>query len=218
MLPIMNGTLYLADALRRLDTYKRLADRAIAQVEDADLFFTPGSGANSIAVTVKHLAGNMHSRWTDFLTADGEKPDRHRDSEFEIVEADTREALLARWEAGWELAFEAIEPMLRTSIFHQPTNNVVIYAMMAELYVRRGNASRAIACYDAILDRVAPESFEAAFYQGVRCVQTGEREAALRAFLLADRRRPGHAAVRRNIEQLGRAPGEQPPPPPKTAQ
>lgn len=109
--PSMNGTLYLADALRRLDSYKRLADRAIAQVEDEDLFVAPGPEANSIAITMKHMAGNMRSRWTDFLTTDGEKPDRHRDTEFEIDEADTKESLMARWEAGWELVFEAIEPL-----------------------------------------------------------------------------------------------------------
>ncbi len=107
----MDGAHYLADALRLLSAYQGLADRALAQVEDADLFRAAGGDANSIAVTVKHLAGNMRSRWTDFLTSDGEKPDRHRDTEFEIYETDTKERLLARWEAGWKLVHDALESL-----------------------------------------------------------------------------------------------------------
>jgi hypothetical protein len=107
----VNGAVYLADVLLRLHKYKAMAERAMAQVDDAGFFSTPSAEVNSIAVTVKHIAGNMRSRWTDFLTTDGEKPDRERDTEFEIDDEDTRESLIRRWEAGWLCAFEAIEPL-----------------------------------------------------------------------------------------------------------
>ena len=99
---------FLEDAVRQLRKYKNLADRAIAQVPAADLFRALDAESNSIAVVMKHVAGNMRSRWTDFLTSDGEKPDRDRDSEFELDAADTHEALLERWETGWRLLFEAL--------------------------------------------------------------------------------------------------------------
>jgi hypothetical protein len=99
---------FLADAVREFRKAKGLADRALAQVEDADLFRTLDPESNSIAVVLKHLSGNMRSRWRDFLTSDGEKPDRDRDAEFEIDAADTRPALLERWEEGWTRLFEAL--------------------------------------------------------------------------------------------------------------
>jgi len=102
----------LTDTLVR--EYRRLqeqAERAMAQVDDEAIFATLGAGDNSIAILVKHMAGNMRSRWTDFLTADGEKPDRDRDSEFVIEPGDTRETLMARWLRGWEALFEAISPL-----------------------------------------------------------------------------------------------------------
>jgi len=90
---------------------KRLADRAMAQTDDAGFFALLDDDANSIAHIVKHLAGNMRSRWTDFLTSDGEKPDRHRDTEFVLTDDDTRAALMDRWEAGWQRVFDAIAPL-----------------------------------------------------------------------------------------------------------
>ena len=103
-------TSYLADSLELFRYYKRMAERAMAQVDDEHLTATLDDEANSIAVIVKHMAGNMRSRWTDFLTSDGEKPDRNRDSEFEAPPA-TREELLALWESGWALLFQALEPL-----------------------------------------------------------------------------------------------------------
>lgn len=82
----------------------------MAQVTDEQLVAVLDNETNSIAITVKHMAGNMRSRWRDFLTSDGEKPDRHRDSEFEDAPA-SREALLALWEDGWSFVFEALEPL-----------------------------------------------------------------------------------------------------------
>ena len=102
---------YLDDVRRQLRKYKQLAEAAIEQVSDEDLFRLIDPEANSIALVMKHMAGNMRSRWTDFLTSDGEKPDRRRDTEFELGAADTREALLARWEAGWEVLLAALEPL-----------------------------------------------------------------------------------------------------------
>ena len=103
-------TSYLADSLTILRQYKRLAERAMEQVTDEQLNRTLDAEGNSIAVLVKHMAGNMHSRWTDFLTSDGEKPDRNRDSEFEEPPA-TRGELMKTWEAGWRCVFEALEAL-----------------------------------------------------------------------------------------------------------
>ena len=103
-------TSYLADSLELLRYYKRLAERAMEQVTDAQLFATLDEESNSIAIVVKHMAGNMRSRWTDFLMTDGEKPDRNRDSEF-VDPPDTREALLQLWKDGWSSIFRALEPL-----------------------------------------------------------------------------------------------------------
>src|SRR5205085_892509 len=103
-------TSYLQDSLDLFRYYKKLAERAMAQVTDEQLFATLDDEANSIAVVVKHMAGNMRSRWTDFLTSDGEKPNRNRDSEF-VAPPATREDLLRIWNEGWERVFEALEPL-----------------------------------------------------------------------------------------------------------
>jgi hypothetical protein len=101
-------TSYLEDSLVLFRQSKKLAERAMEQV-DAEQLFTPlDPETNSIAVIVKHLSGNMRSRWTDFLTTDGEKPDRNRDAEF-VDPPLTREALLETWEDGWARLFEALE-------------------------------------------------------------------------------------------------------------
>lgn len=101
---------YLADSIQSFRNYKKLADRAIEQVGDEDFFAVIDRESNSIAVIIKHIAGNLHSRWRDFLTTDGEKPERDRDSEFELVN-DNRESLMAFWETGWKILFNALEPL-----------------------------------------------------------------------------------------------------------
>ena len=101
---------YRSDVLNSFRNYKKLADRAIDQVSDEEFFAVIDAESNSIAVIVKHIAGNLHSRWRDFLTTDGEKPDRDRDTEFEMV-GDTRESLMEFWESGWQTLFDAIEPL-----------------------------------------------------------------------------------------------------------
>jgi len=94
---------------RRFQDLKSLADRAIAQAPDAALFTAIDPASNSIAVLMQHLAGNMRSRWRDFLTSDGEKPDRHRDGEFEAPPNQTRAAMLKDWESGWGELFTELE-------------------------------------------------------------------------------------------------------------
>jgi hypothetical protein len=101
---------YLSDAISSFHSYKKLADNAIAQVKDDELFVTIDDEANSIAVVMKHMAGNMFSRWTDFLTSDGEKPSRNRDMEF-VIESKSKAELLAYWEGGWQCLFDAVEPL-----------------------------------------------------------------------------------------------------------
>src|SRR5947199_1105111 len=90
--------------------YKKLGERAMAQCSDEGLAATIDAESNSIAVIVKHMAGNMRSRWTDFLTSDGEKPDRNRDTEFEQAPS-TRTGLLELWNQGWDRVFAALEPL-----------------------------------------------------------------------------------------------------------
>jgi len=101
---------YHAESLSSFRNAKKLAERAIEQVSDEEFFATIDEEANSIALIVKHITGNLRSRWTDFLTTDGEKPDRNRDTEFEVIE-DTRESLMQFWEDGWKILFDSIEPL-----------------------------------------------------------------------------------------------------------
>ena len=105
------GQHYLEDALHTFRDYKKIAERAFAQTSNEDFFRTLDPESNSIAVIVKHMAGNMLSRWTDFLTSDGEKPNRNRDMEFEMLPNTTKADMLAFWEKGWQSVFAAIEPL-----------------------------------------------------------------------------------------------------------
>lgn len=100
----------LAVAIDELQKIKKLADKSIAQLSDQQLHATIDPEANSVAVLMRHMAGNMRSRWVNFLTSDGEKPDRMRDREFEDP-GQTREQLLAEWEHGWQCLFDALSPL-----------------------------------------------------------------------------------------------------------
>jgi hypothetical protein len=102
---------YLEEARRQMRGHKRMGEGAMAQLRDEDFFVTLDPESNSVAILVKHLAGNMRSRFTDFLTADGEKPDRFRDGEFELTPATTRADVLKWWEEGWARVFAAIDPL-----------------------------------------------------------------------------------------------------------
>jgi hypothetical protein len=102
---------FLSDALRTFRGYKRRTEAAFAQLRREDWFRLIDPEANSIAIIVKHMAGNMRSRWTDFLTSDGDKPNRNRDSEFVLDSSTTPEQVLQWWQQGWELVFAAVEPL-----------------------------------------------------------------------------------------------------------
>jgi uncharacterized protein DUF1572 len=109
-MPLKFTTSYLEDSLEVFRYYKKLAERAMEQAGDEQLFASLDAENNSIAIIVKHMAGNMRSRWLDFLTTDGEKPDRNRDSEFEEPPA-SRAAVMQKWEEGWAYVFRALEPL-----------------------------------------------------------------------------------------------------------
>jgi hypothetical protein len=102
---------YIDEAFRSLRGYKRLADGAIAQLSDEQFFATPDPESNSVAIITKHLAGNMRSRFTNFLTSDGEKPDRDRDREFVMHDDARREEVLISWEQNWQLVFEMLNSL-----------------------------------------------------------------------------------------------------------
>lgn len=117
---------YLEEARRQLRGHKRMGEGAISQLKDDELFITLDPEANSVAILIKHLAGNMRSRFTDFLTSDGEKPNRFRDQEFELTAATTRADVMRWWDEGWGQVFAAVdslqpEDVMRTvTIRHEP--------------------------------------------------------------------------------------------------
>src|SRR5207247_10118654 len=111
-------TSYLKDSIELFRYYKKLGERAMAQAPDEALFAALDKESNSIAIIVKHMAGNMRSRWMDFLTTDGEKPDRNRDAEFEDAPR-TRAELVALWEKGWKHAFDALAPLTGADLTSQ---------------------------------------------------------------------------------------------------
>jgi len=131
------AALYLEDIPEQFQKHKVLAERALAQVRDEDLFVALDPESNSLAVLIQHMAGNLISRWTDFLTTDGEKPGRDRDSEFEVREEVTREGLMARWEEGWERLFQALarlrEEDLTRTVFIRAEPHSVIKAVHRQL-------------------------------------------------------------------------------------
>jgi Protein of unknown function (DUF1572) len=109
------STSYLKDSTNIFRQYKRLGDRAMGQCPDEGLFVMLDAESNSIAIIVKHMAGNMRSRWRDFLTTDGEKPDRNRDTEFETPPK-TRAELMEMWEGGWKYLFDALASLSESDL------------------------------------------------------------------------------------------------------
>jgi len=121
---------YLDEIRRQLRGHKRMAENAMAQLEDKDFFAVIDPEANSIAILVKHIAGNARSRFTGFLISDGEKPDRYRDREFEVTAQTTREEVLRRWEEGWSHVFATLdslkpEDLVRTVTIRQEPHTVL---------------------------------------------------------------------------------------------
>ena len=128
-MPLQFTTSYLEDSLAVFRHYKTMAERAMAQVTDEQLFAVLDNEMNSIALIVKHMTGNMRSRWTDFLTTDGEKPDRQRDSEF-VDPPPTRAALTALWEQGWKCVFDALEPLSEEDLRRTVTIRGEVHSVM----------------------------------------------------------------------------------------
>jgi hypothetical protein len=112
---------YLEEIQRQFRGYKRMGESAIAQLKDEELLATIDAESNSIAVLVKHLAGNMRSRFTDFLISDGEKPDRFRDREFEIHAGTTRAEIMKWWEEGWNYVFSAVAALKPVDLMRETT-------------------------------------------------------------------------------------------------
>ena len=121
---------YLSEVLRQYRGHKRMGEAAMAQLKEEDFFVTIDPEANSIAILVKHLAGNMRSRFTDFLTSDGEKPDRFRDQEFIVGPNTTRSEVIDWWEQGWKYVFSTVEALkpedvMRTVSIRQEPHTVL---------------------------------------------------------------------------------------------
>lgn len=108
--------IYLDDSVARFKEMKGLAEKAIAQIGDDDFLRIVVDESNSVATIVKHIAGNLRSRWTEFLTTDGEKPDRNRDSEFESEIEDTRNNLMKKWEASWKILFDTLNSLKESDL------------------------------------------------------------------------------------------------------
>lgn len=121
---------YLENAVNEYRLLKKQAERAIEQLEDGQLFVTIDPESNSVAIIIKHLAGNMRSRWVDFLTSDGEKPDRNRDQEFVLDESAGRAEIMKWWEQGWGYVFAALEALgpddlMRTVLIREEPHTVI---------------------------------------------------------------------------------------------
>jgi hypothetical protein len=128
-MPHQLSTSYLQDSIGLFHYYKKLGERAMAQCPDEALFVTLDAESNSIAIIVKHMAGNMRSRWLDFLTTDGEKPGRNRDTEFETPPA-TRAELMEMWERGWKYVFDALEPLTEADLTRTVTIRTEPHSVM----------------------------------------------------------------------------------------
>lgn len=123
------STSYLEDSTALFRFYKKMGESAMEQVTDQQLFTTLDEEMNSIAIIVKHMAGNMRSRWTDFLTSDGEKPDRNRDLEFAAPPA-TRAELTNIWNEGWDRVFHALEPLSDADVERKVTIRGELHSVM----------------------------------------------------------------------------------------
>ena len=128
---------YLDDSRKAMRAYKKLAEKALDQLKDDEYFVTLDEESNSVAVVMKHMAGNMFSRWTDFLTTDGEKPNRNRDYEFVIDHDTTQHDIRDYWERGWQCVFDALDPLqiedLEKRVFIRGEEHTVVQAINRQL-------------------------------------------------------------------------------------
>lgn len=139
---------YLDDLRAQFAGIKRLAERALAQATDDDLMTTIDAESNSLAVIVQHMAGNLRSRFTDFLTSDGEKPDRNRDGEFEMGPRLDRAALTAHWERGWSVLFGSLDALtpadLLKDVYIRGERHTVIQALHRALAHQAQHAGQVV--------------------------------------------------------------------------
>ncbi len=144
----MNQEQYQADVLRELRRLKKHSEVAMAQVSDEDFFKALDENSNSIALIVKHISGNMHSRWRDFLSTDGEAPDRKRDQEFIVDSSDSKNSLLERWEQGWRYLFDTISSLqasdFTATVFIRKEPHSVVQAINRELVHYAGHIGQII--------------------------------------------------------------------------
>jgi hypothetical protein len=175
---------FIDATLRELRSLKRATERALAQVSDEQFFTTLDPETNSIAVLVKHVAGNMRSRWSDFLTTDGEKPYRRRDSEFVIEPGDTRAALLERWEEGWTILFGTL-----TSLGPGDLERTV--TIRSEPYTVVGGVQRSLAHYADHIGQIIllGKHFAGAKWQTLS-VPRGKSEEYAAAFAAKQKEKP----------------------------
>ncbi len=138
---------YLEEARRQFRGHKRMGEGAMSQLRDEDFFAALDPESNSVAVLVKHLAGNMRSRFTDFLTSDGEKPDRFRDREFELGSATTRADVMNWWEQGWTTVFHAVDAL-------HPEDVMRIVTIRSEEHTVLQALNRQIAHYAAHIGQI----------------------------------------------------------------
>lgn len=128
---------YLDDSRKAMRAYKKLAEKALDQLKDDEYFVKLDDESNSVAVVMKHMAGNMFSRWTDFLTTDGEKPNRNRDYEFVIESDTTKDNVRDYWERGWQCVFEALDPLqiedLDKRVYIRGEEHTVVQAINRQL-------------------------------------------------------------------------------------
>lgn len=128
---------YLDDSRKAMRAYKKLAEKALDQLKDEEYFTTLDEESNSVAVVMKHMAGNMFSRWTDFLTTDGEKPNRNRDFEFVISPETTKDDMRDYWERGWQCVFDALDPLqiedLDKTVYIRGEEHTVVQAINRQL-------------------------------------------------------------------------------------
>lgn len=128
---------YLDDSRKAMRAYKKLAEKALDQLKDDEYFIKLDDESNSVAVVMKHMAGNMFSRWTDFLTTDGEKPNRNRDYEFVIGAETTKDDMRNYWERGWECVFAALDPLqiedLDKRVYIRGEEHTVVQAINRQL-------------------------------------------------------------------------------------
>ena len=128
---------YLDDSRKAMRAYKKLAEKALDQLKDEEYFVTLDDESNSVAVVMKHMAGNMFSRWTDFLNTDGEKPNRNRDYEFVIERDTTKDDVRDYWERGWQCVFDALDPLqiedLEKIVYIRGEEHTVVQAINRQL-------------------------------------------------------------------------------------